>query len=92
MSAGRKRILSPLTGKRKRKAWNSTREKHLPEERRQNLSETNRGSFYNQGEWVEEFLDDNGAFYNGIESDDGDNDNDNCNENMEAVISICSSK
>ena len=27
-------------------------------ERRQNLSETDRGSYYNQEEWSEEFLDD----------------------------------
>ena len=44
------------------------------EKRRQNLAETDRGSYYNQEEWVEEFLDDKGAFYNGSESDDSDND------------------
>ena len=63
----------------------------MPEERRQNLSETDRGSYYNQEEWVEEFLDDKGAFYNGSESDDGDNDDENYNENMEVVIRRCSS-
>ena len=36
----------------------------MPEERRQNLAETDRGSYYNQEEWVEEFLDDKGEFYN----------------------------
>ena len=46
----------------------------MPEERRQNLAETDRGSYYNQEEWLEEFLDDKGAFYNGSESDDSDND------------------
>ena len=51
----------------------------MPEERRQNLAETDRGSYYNQEEWVEEFLDDKGAFYNGSESDDGDNDDENYN-------------
>ena len=35
----------------------------MPEERRKNLAKTDRGSFYNQEEWVEEFLDDKGAFY-----------------------------
>ena len=89
MSAGRKRILSPFTGCKKRKTWNKTREKYIPE-RRQNLSETDRGSYYNQEEWVEEFLDDKGAFYNGSESDDGDDDN--YNENVEAVVCRCSSK
>ena len=63
----------------------------MPEERRQNLSETDRGSYYNQEEWVEEFLDDKSVFYNGSESDDGDNDNENYNENMEVVIRRCSS-
>ena len=40
MSAGRKRILSSFTGRKKRKAWNYNREKYMPEERRQNLAET----------------------------------------------------
>ena len=74
MSAGRKRILSPFTGCKKRKAWNNTREKYMPEERRQNLAETDRGSYYNQEEWLEEFLDDKGAFCDGSESDDSEND------------------
>ena len=64
----------------------------MPEERRQNLAQTDRRSFYNQEEWVEEFLDDKGAFYNGRESDDGDNDDENYNENMEVVVRRCSLK
>ena len=40
----------------------------MPKERRQNLAETGRGSYYNQEECVEEFLDGKGAFYNGSES------------------------
>ena len=32
MSAGLKQILSPFTGRKKRKAWNKTREKYIPEE------------------------------------------------------------
>ena len=58
MSAGRKRMLSPFTGRKKQKAWSNTREKYMPEERKQNLAETGRGSFNNQEDWVEEFLDD----------------------------------
>ena len=46
MSDGRKLILSHFTGRKKRKAWNKTREKYMPEERRQNLAETGRGSYY----------------------------------------------
>ena len=61
------------------------------EERRQNLAETDRGSYYDQEEWLEEFLHE-GVFYNGIESDDSDNDNENYNENIEAVVRRCSSK
>ena len=46
MSGGRKQILSPLTWRKKRKTWNKTREKYMPEEGRQNLAKTNRGSYY----------------------------------------------
>ena len=70
MSGSRKRILSPLIGQKKRKAWNNTREEYMLEERKQNLAETDRASYYNQEEWLEEFLDDKDAFYNGSESDD----------------------
>ena len=59
---------------------NSTREKEL-EERRQNVAEIDKGSSYDQEEWVEEFFDDKSAFYNGSESDNGDNDDENYNEN-----------
>ena len=63
------------------------------EERRQNLAETDRASYYNQEEWLEEFLDDKDAFYNGSESDDhSDNDDENYNENIEPVVRRCSSK
>ena len=46
MSDGRKLILSPFTGHKKRKAWNKTREKHMPVKRRQ--VETNTVSYYNK--------------------------------------------
>ena len=64
MSCGRKRILSLFIGRKKWKAWNKRREKYVPDERRQNLAETDKGSYYNQEGWLEEFLDDKGAFYN----------------------------
>ena len=69
MSDGRKRILSPFTGRKKWKAWNKAREKYMPLKRRQNLAETDRGSYYKE-ERLEEFLDSKGAFYNVNESDD----------------------
>ena len=68
MSDGRKRILSPFTGRKKWKAWNKAREKYMPLKRRQNLAETDRGSYYKE-ERLEEFLDSKGAFYNVNESD-----------------------
>ena len=86
MSGDRKRILSPFTGRKKRKAWNKTREKNLPEGKRQNLAETDRGSYCNQEEWLEEFLGDKGVFYNGSESDDSENDDENYTE---AVVRRC---
>ena len=53
MSDGCERILSPFTGRKKQKAWNKTEEKYVPKERTQNLAETDRGSYYNQEEWLE---------------------------------------
>ena len=64
----------------------------MPEERRQNLAETEKESFYNQAEWVEDFLDNKGAFCNVSDSDDGDNDDENCNKNMETAVCRYSSK
>ena len=64
----------------------------MQEERRQNLAETEKGSYYNQEEWVKDFFDDKGAFYNGSEIDDGDNDDENYNENKDALVRRCSPK
>ena len=71
MSGGHKRILSPFTGRKKRKAWNKTTEKYMPEEKRQNLAEKCKKSYYNQEEWLEEFLDGKDTFYNGTEVSTG---------------------
>ena len=43
MSDGRKLILCLFTGRKKRKAWNKTREKYMPVKRRQIAD---RGSYY----------------------------------------------
>ena len=51
----------------------------MPVKRKQNLAETDRGSYYKE-ERLEEFLDSKGAFYNGNESD---NDDESYNENNE---------
>ena len=53
MPDGRKRILGPFTGRKKRKVWNKTREKYMPVKRlkrTQNLAEADKGSYYKQ-EW-----------------------------------------
>ena len=64
----------------------------MPKERGQNWAEADRGSYCDQEEWLEEFLDDKGAFYDGSENDDSENDDDNYTENIEAVVRKCSSK
>ena len=48
MSDGRKRIRSPFTWCKKRKAWNKTKEKYMLIKIRQNLAETDRGSYYKE--------------------------------------------
>ena len=70
MSDGRKQILSPLTGCKKRKAWNKTREKCMTVKRRQYLAESDRGHY--KEELLEEFLDRKGEFYNRNEIDNDD--------------------
>ena len=54
----------------------------MPEEKRQNLAQTDRWSYYNQQECFEEFLEDKGSFYKGSESDDSDNDDENYKERV----------
>ena len=42
MPDGRKRILSPFTGCKKRKTWNKIREEYMPVKTRQNSAEIDR--------------------------------------------------
>ena len=67
MPDGRKRILASFTGRKKQKAWNKTRVNYMPVKRRLDLAETDRESHYKE-EWLEEFLDNKGAFYSSNES------------------------
>ena len=67
MPDGRKQILGSFTGRKKQKAWNKTRVNYMPVKRRLDLAETDRESHYKE-EWLEEFLDNKGAFYSGNES------------------------
>ena len=53
MSDGRKLILSSFTGCKKRKAWNKTTEKYMPEERKQNLVKQTGDHIAKQEEWLE---------------------------------------
>ena len=71
MSDGRKQILSPFTGCKKRKAWNKIREKYMSVKRRENLAETDRGSYYKEEQW-KKFLDSKVVFYNVNESGNDD--------------------
>ena len=91
MSDVRKRILSPFTGFKKRKAWNKTKEKCMLVQRRQNLAETDRGCY--KEEVLENFLDSQGAFYNRNESDNDDagyNENNEQQQLPEGSSSSCS--
>ena len=81
-----------FAGHKKRKAWNKNREKYIRKKENKIFAETDRGSYWNQEEWLEEFLDDKAAFYNGSDSDVRDNDDENYNENIETAVHRCSSK
>ena len=63
----------------------------MPKERRQNLTATDRGLYYNREKWLEEFLDHKGTFCNGPESED-ENDDENYAKNIEVVVCRCPSK
>ena len=54
--------------------------------RRQNLAETDRGPYYEE-EWLEEFLDSKGVFYNGNESDNDENNEQQ--QLLEGFANIC---
>ena len=42
--------------KRKRKAWNKGARKNISIERREHLSTSVKGSYYNQSEWLEQYV------------------------------------
>ena len=80
MPDGRKRILGPFIGRKKRKAWNKTGEKYYAGKKKTKFTWNRQGIKLQRGMVIEEFLDSNGAFYNGNESD------------TEAVVQRCSLK
>ena len=57
-----------LLGVKIEKLENKTRVNYMPVKRRQNFAKTDKESYYKR-EWLEEFLDSKGSFYNGNESD-----------------------
>ena len=62
----------------------------MPVKRRQNLSQTDMGS-YCKKEWLGEFLDSKDAFYNGNESDndESNNENDEQQQLLEGFANSC---
>ena len=50
-----KRCKSVYSKGRKRKTWNKEARKNFSSERREHLSETEKGPSYNQSEWLEEY-------------------------------------
>ena len=49
-----KRCKTVYSKRRKRKTWNKGARKNFSNERRERPSETDKGSYYNQSEWLEE--------------------------------------
>ena len=49
--------------KRKRTAWNKTKDKSMALDTQVNLAESDKGSFYNQKEWLEEPEHEKGMFH-----------------------------
>ena len=49
--------------KRKRKAWNKRKYNTMTLDTQVNLAESDKGSFYNQKEWLEEYEHGKGKFY-----------------------------
>ena len=55
--------------KRKRTAWDKRKAKTMILNTQVNLAESDKGSFYNQKEWLEEYEHGNGMFYSGYGDD-----------------------
>ena len=49
--------------KRKRTAWNKRKDKNMTPDTQANLAESDKGSFHNQKEWLEEYEYGKGMFY-----------------------------
>ena len=91
MSADQKHILSPFGGHKKRRLPNQKQRTAMTKENRQNLANTDRGSFYNQGAWLEEFLEDKAIFYNNSNSDSETYDNESSSDDDDEQKEVCKS-
>ena len=70
MNDKRKCIENPYAGK-KRKAWNK-RTKPFPSKWKRKLAKSDKGSYYNQGKWINEHEYGKGRYYNEYCDDDLD--------------------
>ena len=91
MSADRKRLLSPFGGRKKRIPPTKKQRTVMTKENRQNLANTDRGSYYNQEEWLEEFLELKGIFYNDSDSDSETYDNESSSDGDDEQEEVCES-
>ena len=63
----------------------------MTKENRQNLANTDRGSYYNQEEWLEELLKDKGIFYNDSNIDSETYDNESSSDRNGEQEEVCES-
>ena len=91
MSADRMRVLSPFSGRKKRIPPNKKQRTVMAKENRQNLVDPDWGSHYNQDEWLEEFLEGKGIFYNDSDSDSETYDNESSSDSDDEQEEVCES-
>ena len=91
MSADRMRVLSPFSGRKKRIPPNKKQRTVMAKENRQNLVNPDWGSHYNQDEWLEEFLEGKGIFYNDSDSDSETYDNESSSDSDDEQEEVCES-
>ena len=63
----------------------------MAKENRQNLAKTDRGSYYNQEKWLEEFLKGKGIFYNDGDIDSETYDNESSSDRNDEQEEVCES-
>ena len=63
----------------------------MTKEKRQNLTDMERGSYYNQEEWLKEFLEDKGIFYNDDDSESETYDNESSSDGDDEKEKVCES-